>query len=281
MRYQVRQLNAIVLAIVVSAGVLTSCGGTSAPNGSAHNNTLENASNTVTIPKGLDVFAPFIVTVQPQTAVVWHNDDTVAHTIVTTPEHATFLNQQTLALTVAPQQSATFTFSQPGLYHYYDTKFATWSPAYQRVAPNTGVPKFPIAMDGVIWVQGSIPGLPKSAKNSVAHLKDRITLNFVAIQQGGSVTWHNYDTDAHFFQPVLGYDAPLNPADIGINNLRGSDVVPPDGESKSITFAKPGLYYYYCFTHAVIDPVLLRVVAAATASEYPIPMEGFVLVASS
>jgi len=133
-------------------------------------------------------------------------------------------------------------------------------------------------MDGIIWVQGSIPNLPMTARNYVVHLRDQIALNFVAVRTGGTVTWHNYDTDAHFFQPVLGWDAPINPADIGINNLEGSDEVPPDGGSRSITFDKPGLYYYYCFTHAAIDPVLLRVYAKEMASEYPIPMEGFVLV---
>ena len=281
MRYQLRRINTMLLALVVSMLWLTSCAGTTSSSGTASNNTLISVPNTVTIPQGQDVFTPFILVVQPHVAVVWHNDDTVAHVVLTTPEQSNFLNQQSLSLTVVPHQSASFTFDQPGLYHYYDTGFATWSTDYQRVAPNKGVPKYPIEMDGVIWVQGNIAGLPQAANNQVINLKDQIATNFLAIQTGGTVTWHNFDTDAHFFQPVLGYDVPINPMDIGINNLRGSDAFPPDGESKSITFTMPGLYYYYCFTHAAIDPVLLRAYAKDSASEYPIQMEGFVLVTGS
>ncbi len=266
----------VLLPLMYCALLTAGCSNVSRQD--ATNDVLVDEPDTVIVPQSQDVFAPFIVPVQPHTTVTWHNEDSVAHVVVTTPERSAFLNTQSFSLTIAPHQTASFTFAQPGLYHYYDNRFSTWSDSYQRVAPNKGVPKYPETMEGVIWVQGNIPNLPSAARNYVVHLRDQIALNFVAVRTGGTVTWHNYDTDAHFFQPVLGWDAPINPADIGINNLEGSDEMPPDGGSRSITFDKPGLYYYYCFTHAAIDPVLLRVYAKNMASEYPIPMEGFVLV---
>ncbi len=260
--------------------VITGCGTTTNIQVNNTNNFVVDTPNTVVIPQAQDIFVPFILPVQMHATVTWHNDDVVPHTIVTTPENDVYLNVQTITLTVQPHQTVSLKLDHAGLYHYYDSQFATWDSSYQRVAPNKGVPKFPMEMDGVIWVQGNIPNLPASAANAVVHLKDQILHNFVAIKTGGSVSWHNYDTDAHFFQTVLGYDAPINPVDVGINNLLGSDASPPDGETRSITFDQPGLYYYYCFTHAEVDPITLRVIAKDMASEYPIQMEGFVLVSN-
>lgn len=80
---------------------------------------------TVTIPQGQDTFEPFILPVKPNTAVTWKNNDTVAHTIVTTPDQNNFLNLQAFSLNVAAGQSVTFTFKTPGLYHYYDNTLST------------------------------------------------------------------------------------------------------------------------------------------------------------
>jgi hypothetical protein len=38
------------------------------------------------------------------------------------------------------------------------------------------------------------------------------------------------------------------------------------------------LYYYYCANHALINKDWHRVQAFKESSEYPIPMEGFILV---
>jgi plastocyanin len=264
------------LALVALAGaILIGC--SSAPSQHAYQGT-DLSPNTVTMLHGEDVFDPFILPVQPGVTITFYNADTIAHIMKTTPEQSSYLNRTAFDLTVAPGKSVTLSLTQPGLYHYYDTSVATWSTSYQRVAPDKGVPRYPMDMEGVIWVQGSIAGLPDTALNSVVHLRDWVANNFVAVRTGGTVTWHNYDTDAHFFQTVLGWDAPINPTEVGISKLLGSDGAPPDGESKSITFTQPGLYYYFCFTHALVDPVLLRVYARSYASEYPIPMEGFVLV---
>jgi plastocyanin len=275
-RYIARRATTWLAVLAIAGGMVAGCGTTAPASGS--NQGADISSNTVTMLRGLDVFDPFILPVQPGATITLHNADVMAHTFTTTPERSIFLNLTTFSLTVAPGQSATVTLSRPGLYHYYDTSVATWSTSYLRVIPNQGVPRYPMAMEGVIWVQGNIAGLPDHAFNYVVHLKDQIALNFVAVSTGGTVTWHNYDTDAHFFQTVLGWDAPINPTEVGISKLLGSDAAPPDGESKSITFTQPGLYYYFCFTHALVDPNLLRVYARDFASEYPVPMEGFVLV---
>ncbi len=265
-----------VLALVaVFSTVLASCGnGSVAP---VALNTVD-APATVTIPQGQDIFDPYILPVQPRTTITWRNDDTVSHTIVTTPEQSIFLNPQSFSLTAAPGQSVTVTLTQPGVYYYYDKTEADWSPFYGRAAPHQGVPRYPMSMEGIIWVQGSIPGLPMIAQNSVVHLRDQIEKFVVAVHVGGTVSWTNHDTDPHFFQTVLGWDAPINPAEVGIDNLLGEDAMPPNGQTRTITFNTPGLYYYFCFTHAMVDPLLLRVYARKMASEYPIAMDGFVLV---
>src|SRR5713101_6897848 len=47
---------------------------------------------TVTIQEGQGLFEPFILAVQPNTTMTWQNHDTVAHTIMTTPDQTPFLN---------------------------------------------------------------------------------------------------------------------------------------------------------------------------------------------
>jgi hypothetical protein len=71
--------------------------------------------------------------------------------------------------------------------------------------------------------------------------------------------------------------AEINPIDIGVNRIAGTDDV-PGGDTITVIFDKPGLYYYYCVNHAHIDAVTHRAEAFKLASEYPIPMEGFILV---
>jgi plastocyanin len=260
--------------VALCGGLLAGCG-TTAPAGA---NTTDGAATIVTIPAGQDIFDPYILPVQPATTITWHNADTVAHTIVTTPVSNTYLNPQAFDLTVGPGQDVTFTPTLPGVYQYYDKTQADWAPAYGRPHAHQGVPHYPMSMEGIIWVQGAIPGLPLAVQNSVVHLKDQIATFVVAVHVGGTVSWTNHDTDAHFFQTVLGWDAPINPVEVGIDNLLGEDAMPPNGQTRTITFTTPGLYYYFCFTHATLDPVLLRVYARQMASEFPMSMDGFVLV---
>ena len=235
---------------------------------------------TVVIPQGQDLFVPFILTVPLHTKVIWRNDDVVEHEVITTEQQSNFLNPQFVSLRIPAGEQSQFTFNQAGLYHYYEPSLSTWNATVSRVAANKGTPHFPLAMDGVIWVQGAISGLPTSAINHVIAGHDEFAQEFVAIQQPGGVTWHNFDSDPHFVGLVEGWSSsssPVNPADIGLYRIAGTDDT-PGGATATVLFDTPGLYYYYCRNHDVVDPLTHRAQALPMASEYPVPMEGFVLV---
>ena len=51
--------------------------------------------------------------------------------------------------------------------------------------------------------------------------------------------------------------ADSNPANIGVNRIAGTDDV-PGGDTITVIFSKPGLYYYYCVNHAPIDAATHR-----------------------
>jgi len=74
---------------------------------------------------------------------------------------------------------------------------------------------------------------------------------------------------------------PINPADIGPYQIKGTEAAPPTGATIAIPFTTPGLYYYYCSAHADVNVTWHRAQAHKDASEAPIPMEGFVLVFGS
>jgi len=61
--------------------------------------------------------------------------------------------------------------------------------------------------------------------------------------------------------------------------IPGTTNAPPNGGTAAFTFHTPGLYYYFCAEHADINSTWHRASAHKDASEYPMPMEGFVLVA--
>jgi plastocyanin len=187
----------------------------------------------------------------------------------------------TSSLRAAAGQKVSFTFTKPGLYDYFDTTRAKWVDADHRVKADTGVPNFPLAMEGIIWVQGHLRDLPSSANNVIANGKDQFTTDFLVIHQGGTVRWHNSDSDKHFVAEVDGWSAPINPAQIGPYQIKGTQAAPPTGAILAVTFATAGLYYYYCSVHADVNATWHRARAHKDASEAPIPMEGFVLVVGS
>lgn len=247
------------------------------PTNRIQTNTLSSTLTSITMPKKQDLFTPFLLVVQLHTTVSWHNDDSIPHVITTTPQQSSFLNRQTFSLRAMPGQSAQLTFNQAGLYHYYDTTLSSWNPQLARVVANTGTPHFPLAMDGIIWVQGSVGPLPNVALNHIPNGHDEFASEFVAISAPGGVTWHNFDTDPHFVGLAVSWSTPINPAEIGLHRIAGTDEV-PGGATTTILFTIPGLYYYYCRNHDQVDPLTHRVQALPMASEYPVPMEGFVLV---
>src|SRR5205085_4304316 len=142
-----------------------------------------------------DLFVPFLLVVPIHSTVTWRNEDTVAHLVTTTAQQSHFLNLQAFSFLVPAGQKVKLAFGQAGLYHYYDGSMSTWNATMSRVVANRGTPHFPLAMDGVIWVQGAIPDLPTSAINSIPAGHDEFTSEFLAIGRPGGVTWHNADED--------------------------------------------------------------------------------------
>jgi plastocyanin len=233
---------------------------------------------SVTIPLGQELFMPFIQVIRPRTTLTWQNQDSHSHTVMTTWDHSSFLNPEPFSLIVAPGKKASFTFTTPGIYDYFDNTQARWDGSDHRVVANKGGPLFPLAMEGIVWVQGSITGLPSTATNIIPGGKDEFSTDFIAIAQNGSMTWRNHDTDAHFVSLVDGWDAPVNAASLGVVEVKGTQDAPPVGGTATIQFHNPGLYYYYCTAHAAVNSSWHRAQALKVASEYPVPMEGFVLV---
>jgi plastocyanin len=297
MLYRISLAGRFTAAFLLGALVLAACGGSPSNSGNGAGTqqtttqqttstpqsataqqtaTAQAAATTVTIPQGHELFSPFILVVQPGTKVTWQNNDTSPHTIMTTSDHNSFLNPESFSLNAAAGQQTTFTFSQPGIYDYYDNTQAKWNSAYKRVAANKGVPDFPLAMEGVIWVQGAISGLPSSVSNGMPDA-DIFTTDFVAISQGGTVTWTNTDGEEHFVVLVSGWSKPINPMATTTPLIS----LPGHGMKKSFTFQQPGLYYYYCIAHAHIIPTWHRAATHGSNRVYPLPMEGFVLVGGS
>jgi plastocyanin len=238
---------------------------------------IHPATSIITLPRGQELFIPFLLVVQLHATVTWKNADTTAHKVTTTAQQSRFLNRQAFSFDLPPGRQQHFTFNQAGLYHYYDPTRSTWNPTLARVAANKGVPHFPLAMDGIIWVEGAIPSLPSVALNFIPKGHDDFASEFLAISRPGGVTWHNLDEDPHFVGLVAGWPSPLNPVDIGLFRIAGTDDI-PGGASITVLFTTPGLYYYYCRNHDQVDPFTHRAKALPMASDYPIPMEGFILV---
>jgi plastocyanin len=267
-------LLGMVLGLVIGNFVLANRTNNTASTSKPPN---KPAVASVIIPQDQDMFDPYILPVQLNTTVTWQNTDLVAHTIITAPDQTPFLNIQAFSFNVGAGQSVKFKFTKPGLYHYYDNTMAKWDTSTSRVKADKGVPNYPLAMDGVIWVQGFIGDLPSGATNRIPTGHDDFATEFVAITDIGTISFHNFDEDVHFVTLAPDQPAPINPVSIGINRIGGTQDF-PGGENITIIFSKPGLYYFYCANHALINKDWHRAQAFKQASEYPIPMEGFILV---
>src|SRR5713101_7476429 len=254
-----RRLSYTLAVVVFGATLLVGCGGATRTTTRGNNTTAHTAS--VSIPKSQQLFVPFILAVQPNTVVTWQNSDSVSHTIMTTWDQSTFLNPQAFSLVATAGQKVSFTFTRPGVYDYFDNTQARWVDKDQRVRANLGVPNFPLAMEGVIWVQGHISDVPSSAANVIPKGKDDFATDFIAIRSGGRVICHNGDTDKHFISLVYGWSAPINAVDLGPYQINGTASAPPRGGSTDVTFTTPGLYYYYCAAHADVNTTWHRVQA--------------------
>lgn len=231
---------------------------------------------TITIPHDQMLFRPFLLAIQPGTRVSWQNEDSVAHTIVTTATNTAVLNPQALRLSVAAGKTVSYALTRPGLYDYFDPTQANWNSTDQRVSARQEVPHYPMAMEGMLWVQGPLSGL-SSPVTIIIPGRDLFSQYAIALPQGGTAIWQNADQDEHRIAFVPGWQAPINPVNPGTLILKGRQTQ-PDGGRGRLTFTTPGLYYYYCPLHASIQSTWKRAQAFKDASEAPIPMEGFILV---
>ncbi|MDI3316320.1 MAG: hypothetical protein QJR14_01625 [Bacillota bacterium] len=212
---------------------------------------------TVTIP-GEDYFDPFIVLANAGDSVEWNNQDSDAHAVVNVPGAPA-----DLMLTLAAKQAASFKFSKAGVYNYYCNVHADYDAALKRVKPHKDSSVYPVAMEGFVIVQG--PELSDAAQQSVTVEipgKDAFEPYVVVVKQGGQVTWHNGDSDAH---AVVAAD---------------NSFMLPVSASQSVThvFSKPGAYYYYCNVHADLDPKTKQAKPHQDSSEFPVAMAGLVVV---
>jgi plastocyanin len=178
------RLSYMLLVAVLAAMLLVACGSASSSGTSTSSGKPSPHTASVTLPQGQVLFSPFLLAIQPNTMVTWQNNDTASHTIVTTRDQSSFLNPEPFSLRVAAGHTTSFTLTKPGVYDYFDNTQATWNTTDQRVAANKGVPHFPLAMEGVIWVQGPLSGLPSAATNVIPQGKDDFTTDFLAITRG-------------------------------------------------------------------------------------------------
>src|SRR5579875_2787492 len=263
MRTPFFRFSAALAGLAVVTALLAACGSTSnaATSTSTGSSTpTAPATPTITLDATTHLFEPFITVVDPAaggTTVTILNNDTVAHQVQSVPladkSELAFVNPSgTINRTIAPGGSITLNLSKPGLYDLYDPTQAAVDKMTSRVKTKPDVAGFPHAAEAVIWVKGTIPGLPGTAKNSVVAGQDDFLLDFVAVKTGGTVDWHNYDTDKHYVTFPDSFGPGINPAKVGdgLDEIKGTDDAPPKGGDVKLTFTTPGLYYYYCTAHA-------------------------------
>ncbi len=99
----------------------------------------------VAVKIGADGYAPDVAAVRAGGKVTWVNDDRTEHTAI-------FVKAGAPKLTLAPGKSASATFAKPGIYFFYDERFATYNSKYGLAAAKKGAPHFPIAMQGYVVV---------------------------------------------------------------------------------------------------------------------------------
>lgn len=218
--------------------------------------TSQAATYTVTSPG--DYFMPRTLSVNVGDTVIFNNTDTDAHTIISVPDAP---DQIELALESGKQGS--FTFTKPGIYHYYCSLHAGYDADTTMIKAVTTADVFPAAMEGVIVVNGA--GFTAGNSVTVTTPGDLFTPYAAVVKAGGTVTFNNTDTDVHTVQTVAGAPEAVT------LEIKG-------GDKATFTFTKPGVYEYYCTVHAAWDDTLKEAKAVKTADIYPESMAGYIIV---
>lgn len=115
------------------------------------NNSLPaSTSNTITIPESSMMFEPWNLTVKAGTTVTWTNDDSDMHVASPVPDYVT----QAFPTLSLPGSggTASYTFSQPGVYYYYCAVHAQWKADKGTMTPLKTYGSYPYVQDGIIIV---------------------------------------------------------------------------------------------------------------------------------
>src|SRR5579864_3685358 len=248
----------LLTAVATMVTVATGCGSTTTGGSSGSAGSLPNSAS-ITVPKA-DRFEPFLVEVGQGATVTWTNRDTDPHTVVGMPT-----DPVDFKMVLMPGQSASYTFTQPGIYGYYCDAHSSYDPATGLIMARKGSDAYPISMYGIIMVGGGSLALQSGHANVVMPSADWFEPLAIAVKAGTHVTWSNLDSDAHTVVTDPGAPSQF------------TLVAPPHG-AVSYTFDKAGIYAYYCSAHASWNAQLKRVQAAPTSDVYPAAMEGVVFV---
>lgn len=225
------------------------------------------SNHTIIIPNN-DMFAPYIAQLNAGDTVTWVNEDTILHTVLTSPTaQGDAVNPIQFQFVLGPGKSASITLHQPGLYYYYCDAHASLPTSGAAVA-HTGMRPYPIPMDGFLYVRG--PGISAIASQTVTISADnRFTPWITVVNPGAVVSWKNQTQRTMSAHGVPGY---------GLLNPTALDVQVAPGGNSSATFQTVGIYDYYSTENAQLDPVWRRPEALPGAIGYPVPMEGIVAV---
>jgi plastocyanin len=92
-----------------------------------------------------EAYTPDIVVVRAGGRVTWINADRTPHTAI-------FVGSDMPKLALAAGKSGSAEFTRPGVYFYYDERFATYNSRLGLAAAKRGAPHFPVAMQGYVVV---------------------------------------------------------------------------------------------------------------------------------
>lgn len=271
------------VTILALAGLAVACGpatvkradpATGAAQTPAATMSLTKAETTTSVQIPGDYFSPLLAVVHAGDTVTWSNTDKQAHTLVSVPG-----SPASFRIAVAAGASASYTFSEPGVYRYYGARFATYKASadiqgsaapMQRVLAEAGADLAPAPMRGVIVVMNARGGMPASGGTTI-DIPDS-TMDFtpfaLVVPAGSTVTWTNHDDMTHVVAPVPGYAAAT------FKTL----AIPGKGGRASLTFSQPGVYYYYCPLHAGWDASHQQLVPLRSYGSYPFVMDGLLIV---
>jgi len=202
------------------------------------------ATVSITVSPTVPAFTPRLVLAQPGQPIEFTNQTNQTVELSGTP-HA----PRAVHYSVPSGGTVRFSLTTPGLYHFYDAATAR---VIAYIGDNDVVNSRPGALNANLPSQGWIfvpgpAGVPLNAFIHVPKGNDLLAVPAAVVQVGGSVSFHNQDTDAH----NLVTD-PADPSGVAFE-LLGTDGEPSiHGAIRRISFTAPGLYHIYCSIHTMV-----------------------------